>query len=637
MSNIKIFVSHRIDLDAETVQNDIFVPVRCGAVFDNRENISMLGDDTGDNISEKRASFCELTVQYWAWKNVDADYYGLCHYRRYFSFSNKKYQEDSFNNVIDTYISNSNIKKYGLDRSEYIKEKIQKYDIVVTDPFEVKNVGLTNLREQYYSQRYLKKEDINILFDAIEKLSPEYSDVAMRYFEGNKFIPCCMYIMNKKYFNMYSEWLYKILFEVEKNLDLNYADEDRLRVIGHIGERLLGIFCEYVKNEVKIGYLQRVLFTKPDKKSELSQINDKYITVVLSSSDFFVPYVACTITSILDNSDSNRKYQIVILNNKITKENKDKIKNIETKFNNGRIEFFDIGVLAEEYSFIANNHISVESFYRLFIPEIFHDYDKVIFLDSDMIIKTDIAKLLEESSNNHTITAIHDPDFESQYLSNESIRRYTNDTIGITDVKKYFQAGIFVFNLKRFRQKYSLLKLLDFATSRKFMYMDQDIMNSFFKDDVHYVSMTWNVLTDCAGIRKNNIRMYASAKTNAEYLAARKAPKVIHYAGFAKPWDRPEDDFAVDFWEVARKTDFYEIILGRMIDYRTWNIVNYNQNNKKIHFINSVIDFIKPDDMERRQKIKNKINSFVSIFAPIASKRRERLKKFYFKLRGWPI
>ena len=85
--DIKIFVSHRIDLDSETIDNPLYVNVRCGAVFDKRENVDMLGDDTGDNISEKRDSFCELTVMYWAWKNVKADYYGLCHYRRYLSFA----------------------------------------------------------------------------------------------------------------------------------------------------------------------------------------------------------------------------------------------------------------------------------------------------------------------------------------------------------------------------------------------------------------------------------------------------------------------------------------------------------------------------------------------------------------------
>ena len=63
------------------VDNPLYVPVRCGAALDeNDKGNAIMGDNTGDNISEKRISFCEYTVQYWAWKNYDADYYGLCHY-----------------------------------------------------------------------------------------------------------------------------------------------------------------------------------------------------------------------------------------------------------------------------------------------------------------------------------------------------------------------------------------------------------------------------------------------------------------------------------------------------------------------------------------------------------------------------
>ena len=62
--DIKIFVSHRIDMEAETIDNPLYVNVRCGAVFDKRENVDMLGDNTGENISEKRNMYNELTVQY---------------------------------------------------------------------------------------------------------------------------------------------------------------------------------------------------------------------------------------------------------------------------------------------------------------------------------------------------------------------------------------------------------------------------------------------------------------------------------------------------------------------------------------------------------------------------------------------
>lgn len=66
--DVKIFVSRRIDIDSVLVDNPLYVPVRCGAVFDKENPRGLLGDNTGDNISEKRGSFCEFTVQYWAWK-----------------------------------------------------------------------------------------------------------------------------------------------------------------------------------------------------------------------------------------------------------------------------------------------------------------------------------------------------------------------------------------------------------------------------------------------------------------------------------------------------------------------------------------------------------------------------------------
>ena len=92
--DIKIFVSHRIDLDSVTIDNPLYVPVYCGAVYKDKSkrNPDIIGDDTGDNISEKRRSFCEYTVQYWAWKNVKAEYYGLCHYRRYLSFADRYFE-----------------------------------------------------------------------------------------------------------------------------------------------------------------------------------------------------------------------------------------------------------------------------------------------------------------------------------------------------------------------------------------------------------------------------------------------------------------------------------------------------------------------------------------------------------------
>ena len=145
--DIKIFVSHRIDLNSVTIDNPLYIPVRCGATFDERteEEIGgMLGDDTGDNISEKRDSFCELTVQYWAWKNVKADYYGLCHYRRYLSFSNTLYSENLNENQCGLVVANSFQKaneSFKLCEEKTMREQISKYDIVTIRTFDEQAVS----------------------------------------------------------------------------------------------------------------------------------------------------------------------------------------------------------------------------------------------------------------------------------------------------------------------------------------------------------------------------------------------------------------------------------------------------------------------------------------------------------------
>lgn len=64
-------------------QDDVYMPIHVGC--EGKESIGFTGDNTGDNISAKNPHYCELTALYWAWKNLQADYTGLVHYRRYFT------------------------------------------------------------------------------------------------------------------------------------------------------------------------------------------------------------------------------------------------------------------------------------------------------------------------------------------------------------------------------------------------------------------------------------------------------------------------------------------------------------------------------------------------------------------------
>lgn len=248
--NMQIFVSHRIDLDAELIDNPLYVPVRCGAVYDRRENISMLGDDTGDNISEKRLSFCEFTVQYWAWKNVNADYYGLCHYRRYLSFARRRFSRVNAHNMIEVPLLTRRTKaRYGLLDAEAMRREIGRYDMIVSEPGLVERIP-TYTGEQVHTVRQLweahegvllEKHSIDILLKLIKDIKPEYVQIAKAYFNGNKHIGYNCFIMKKSLFDQLCEFEFPILFQLEQILSEKITKKYP-RIIGYIGEMLYGIF-----------------------------------------------------------------------------------------------------------------------------------------------------------------------------------------------------------------------------------------------------------------------------------------------------------------------------------------------------------------------------------------------------------
>lgn len=273
MNDIKIFVSHRIDIQSELIDNPLYYPVRCGAVFDNSPPLNdIAGDDTGDNISDKRMSFCEFTVQYWAWKNVDCEYYGLCHYRRFLSFSPKLYKSDCF--VYRPSLEPSEEKRFGLLDSKRMEQVIRENDLLVNIPGEVEKIPTPvgfkkTVREMWeaHDNVFFDKASIDLMFSLIEKHSPEFLESANEYFDGHYHRGYNCYVMKKELFNRLCEFQFPILFELERQLDTYGYTRTMGRTVGYIGEMLYGIFIYHIlKNEnVRYKELQLIFFMNTDK------------------------------------------------------------------------------------------------------------------------------------------------------------------------------------------------------------------------------------------------------------------------------------------------------------------------------------------------------------------------------------
>jgi hypothetical protein len=228
-------------------KEDFFVPIQVGKAIN--EDLDYQGDDTLDSISAKNPNYCELTALYWAWKNLDYDVLGLCHYRRYFDIENRT---DRVNDL--RFISQNEF-----EQSRFPKEKIRaylkKYDVILPKP----KVSEYSIAKNYASAHI--EDDYKILTELLEEMYPEYAESwhKVSHFT-NKLIHYNMLIASKDIANAYCEWLFSILFEVEKRIKFSpYAYQQR--VIGFMAERLMTLY--FTHHNFKIKYLP-VMFVKDE-------------------------------------------------------------------------------------------------------------------------------------------------------------------------------------------------------------------------------------------------------------------------------------------------------------------------------------------------------------------------------------
>ncbi len=215
-------------------KDDILTPIHVGrAQAKASKNPSlawmeenMIGDDTGDHISDKNYCYNELTAPYWAWKNYEnlgsPDYIGLMHYRRHFIFDKKKdLGVVEFEGLDGNYLQSI---QYSPER---VRELVSGNDIVYY------RGQVSNIYEHYRENH--KIEDLELALKVIDELSPSYSKIAKEYVSGNTGCFCNMAIFSKEMFFEYCEWLYPILNAVFACVDMS---EKRF----FISERLTGIF-----------------------------------------------------------------------------------------------------------------------------------------------------------------------------------------------------------------------------------------------------------------------------------------------------------------------------------------------------------------------------------------------------------
>lgn len=257
--DVKIFMCCHKSYD---IIPPLAVPIQGGRAI-NLPIKGIAGDDIGDNISFKNHEYCELTVQYYAWKNVDCDAYGFCHYRRFFCFGESVKQPYlAFGKMTE------NQQKRYLGTVESIEKNISEHDIIVTRP---ENLGST-VREYYVSSKYHYEEDLDLFIKVLSEKFPEILPFAEQYLSQNYQYFCNMFIMKKEFFSEYCGMLFPILEEFDRRKHM-HGDFQSDRTDGYLGERFVGIYLAYAKSKgAKIAEVMRIDVDCPVKKRILYKL-----------------------------------------------------------------------------------------------------------------------------------------------------------------------------------------------------------------------------------------------------------------------------------------------------------------------------------------------------------------------------
>ena len=271
---------------------------------------------------------------------------------------------------------------------------------------------------------------------------------------------------------------------------------------------------------------------------KLMNKNNNVIPVFFSVDDRYVPYLAVALRSIMDNASKGYLYKFYVMVEDLSATSE---KNLRDMCREGfEIEFVSVRKQLSRlgHRLHLRDYYTKATYYRFFIPELFPQYDKGLYLDCDIAVTGDIAELYETGLSHNIIAAVTD-----EVVTDIPIfARYAEEFLRI-EKERYFNAGILVMNLKEMRRINICEELIKLMNTHTFaVAQDQDYLNVICYGRVKYLERGWN-------------------KTPFPYSDKNDIPKIAHYKMSFKPWHYRGVVYKDVFWHYAEKTPYLEALL----------------------------------------------------------------------------
>lgn len=262
------------------------------------------------------------------------------------------------------------------------------------------------------------------------------------------------------------------------------------------------------------------------------------VPVFYSISDDFTPYAAVSLHSLVKHADPKRDYTVTFLHQGLSRDHEKALAAYNRA--NVHIKFYEMSdellkpIQDRKENYLRGDFFAMSIFYRLFIPDLFPEYDKVVYIDSDTVLNDDIAKLYDHDLGNNLLGACTDSSI--QFV--EKMLRYIKEVLTL-DPKEYINSGMLVMNAKAFREENFVDKFFSLLGRYHFdcIAPDQDYLNEICSGRSKYLDGRWDAMPN-------------------ENTAALENPGLIHYNLFFKPWHFSGIQYEDYFWTNAEETIF---------------------------------------------------------------------------------
>lgn len=272
------------------------------------------------------------------------------------------------------------------------------------------------------------------------------------------------------------------------------------------------------------------------KKQEL-------IPIFFTIDDGYAPYLHVALISLIKNASKDRRYKIIVVYQELNEENRNNLAKLVEDYHNFEMEFKfmkqSLDMITDRIeNRLRSDYFTMTIYFRIFIPDMYPEYDKAIYIDSDIIVPGDISELYDTDMHDNLIGVVTDGSVNDV----PELQRYMTESLGLK-LGDYFNSGMLLMNMKELRNVHLAEHFLYLLNKYHFdcVAPDQDYLNSMCYGKIEYLDSCWDAMPN-----RNKPEI--------------ENPKIIHYNLFDKPWCYDDIQYQDYFWEYAKQSVYYDKI-----------------------------------------------------------------------------